>query len=150
MNTELVAKLVELRKYKAHYSAQLDRIKEAEKKLTSEIISEMQASKVDAVRSSGYTVSATSKDRFEVADQSKFLRVVLKDLNTAQEAGQDLGTACLLQKTPAKLLLKDLIEQELESNGVSAENHDAEFVRKAEEWGLKYVVTPALYVSQSK
>ena len=29
MNTELVAKLVELRKYKAHYSAQLDRIKEA-------------------------------------------------------------------------------------------------------------------------
>ena len=88
MNTELVAKLVELRKYKAHYSAQLDRIKEAEKKLTSEIISEMQASKVDAVRSSGYTVSATSQDRFEVADQSKFLSVVLRDLNTAREIGR--------------------------------------------------------------
>ena len=150
MNTELVAKLVELRKYKAHYSAQLDRIKEAEKKLTSEIISEMQASKVDAVRSSGYTVSVTSQDRFEVADQSKFLSVVLRDLNTAQDKGQDLGTACLLQKTPAKLLLKDLIEQELESNDVSAENHDTEFVKKAEEWGLKYVVTPALSVRKSK
>ena len=136
MNTARIDKLLKLRKFKADYADKLKQIKAAEDKITYH----------------GYTISRSEKDHFEVTDQEVFLGVMFDDMSKAKSIGEKLSSVCLLQKTPAKLLLKGMIQDEAEKSlpaGAKEEDVAKKFLEIAERIGLKYVVTNDLSVRKA-
>ena len=152
MDTARIDKLLKLRKFKAEYADKLKQIKAAEAKLVGEIIKDLETSGVDKITYHGYTISRSEKDHFEVTDQEVFLGVMFDDMSKAKLAGAKLSSVCLLQKTPAKLLLKGMIQDEAEKSlpaGAKEEEVAKKFLEIAEKIGLKYVVTNDLSVRKA-
>ena len=152
MNTARIDKLLKLRKFKAEYTDKLRQIKAAEDKLTGEIIKDLETSGVDKITYHGYTISRSEKDHFEVTDQEVFLGVMFDDMRKAKSVGEKLSSVCLLQKTPAKLMLKGMIQDEAEKSlpaGAKEEDIAKKFLEIAERIGLKYVVTNDLSVRKA-
>ena len=152
MDTARIDKLLALRKFKAEYTDKLKQIKAAEDKITGEIIKDLEVSGIDKVTYHGFTVSRSEKDHFEIADQEAFLGVMFDDMSKAKSLGQQLSSVCLLQKTPAKLLLKGMIQDEAEKSlpaGAKEEDIAKKFLEIAERIGLKYVVTNDLSVRKA-
>lgn len=152
MDTARIDKLIALRKFKAEYADKLKKIKEAENKITGEIIKDLETSGVDKITYHGYTISRSEKDHFEVTDQEIFLGVMFDDMSRAKSVGAKLSSVCLLQKTPAKLLLKGMIQDEAEKSlpaGANEEDIAKKFLEIAERIGLKYVVTNDLSVRKA-
>lgn len=152
MDTARIDKLLALRKFKAEYADKLKQIKAAEAKLVGEIIKDLETSGVDKITYHGYTISQSEKDHFEVTDQEVFLGVMFDDMRRAKLAGAKLSSVCLLQKTPAKLLLKGMIQDEAEKSlpaGAKEEDVAKKFLEIAERIGLKYVVTNDLSVRKA-
>ena len=74
------------------------------------------------------------------------------DMSKAKSIGEKLSSVCLLQKTPAKLLLKGMIQDEAEKSlpaGAKEEDIAKKFLEIAERIGLKYVVTSDLSVRKA-
>lgn len=152
MDTARIDKLLALRKFKAEYADKLKQIKAAEAKLVGEIIKDLETSGVDKITYHGYTISQSEKDHFEVTDQEVFLGVMFDDMRRAKSVGAKLSSVCLLQKTPAKLLLKGMIQDEAEKSlpaGAKEEDVAKKFLEIAERIGLKYVVTNDLSVRKA-
>ena len=152
MNTARIDKLLKLRKFKAEYADKLRQIKAAEDKITEAIVKDLETSGVDKITYHGYTISRSEKDHFEVTDQEVFLGVMFDDMSRAKSAGAKLSSVCLLQKTPAKLLLKGMIQDEAEKSlpaGAKEEDIAKKFLEIAERIGLKYVVTNDLSVRKA-
>lgn len=152
MNTARIDKLLALRKFKAEYTDKLKRIKAAEDKITGEIIKDLETSEVNKITYHGYTISRSEKDHFEVTDQEVFLGVMFDDMSKAKLVGEKLSSVCLLQKTPAKLMLKSMIQDEAEKSlpaGAKEEDIAKKFLEIAEKIGLRYVVTNDLSVRKA-
>ena len=152
MDTARIDKLLALRKFKAEYTDKLKQIKAAEDRLTGEIVKDLETSGVDKITYHGYTISRSEKDHFEIADQEAFLGVMFDYMSRAKLAGAKLSSVCLLQKTPAKLMIKGMIQDEAEKSlpaGAKEEDIAKKFLEIAERIGLKYVVTNALSVRKA-
>ena len=152
MDTARIDKLLALRKFKAEYADKLKQIKAAEDKITEEIIKDLETSGVTKVTYHGYTISRSEKDHFEVTDQEVFLGVMFDDMGKAKLAGEKLSSVCLLQKTPAKLLLKGMIQDKAEKSlpaGAKEEDVAKKFLEIAEKIGLRYVVTNDLSIRKA-
>ena len=152
MDTARIDKLLALRKFKAEYADKLKQIKAAEDRLTGEIVKDLETSGVDKITYHGYTISRSEKDHFEVTDQEVFLGVMFDDMRRAKSVGAKLSSVCLLQKTPAKLMLKGMIQDEAEKSlpaGADEEDIAKKFLEIAERIGLKYVVTNDLSVRKA-
>ena len=152
MDTARIDKLLALRKFKAEYTDKLKQIKAAEDKITEAIVKDLETSGVAKITYHGYTISRSEKDHFEIADQEAFLGVMFDDMSKAKSLGQQLSSVCLLQKTPAKLILKDMIRAEAEKSlpaGADEEVIAKKFLEIAEKIGLRYVVTNDLSVRKA-
>ena len=152
MDTARIDKLLALRKFKAEYADKLKQIKAAEDKIPAQIVMDLETSGVDKITYHGYTISRSEKDHFEIADQEAFLGVMFDDMSKAKSVGAKLSSVCLLQKTPAKLMLKGMIQDEAEKSlpaGAKEEDIAKKFLEIPERIGLKYVVTNDLSVRKA-
>lgn len=152
MDTARIDRLLALRKFKAEYTDKLKQIEQAEDKITGEIKKDLEISGIDKITYHGYTISRIEKDHFEVTDQEVFLGVIFAAMSKAKLAGEKLSSVCLLQKTPAKLLIKGMIQDKAEKSlpaGAKEEDIAKKFLEIAEKIGLKYVVTNDLSIRKA-
>ena len=127
---------------RAALEAKVKELKEAEEKLERFIITEMLATGNKAFKTmSGGNITLTEKDRVELADKRKFITFVFKEMVRAVKEGRPLEDAMFFQNRVGK----EAILSHIADNYAGKEIKDV-----LQEFGLRYVVDPALSFKDKK
>ncbi len=127
--------VVKQRKALDDLSKQLKNGPEAE--LRSKILMYMDVQGMNGVKTACGTISRTTKNHLEMVDTEAFLRLQLQRMLTCLQEGRPLADALIMQKTPAKSNIFEMVK-ELTGSGKETMTDD-QFNAIAAGFGIKLV-----------
>lgn len=147
--TEAVEKWREYRKSRLELEDLAKKIKNGpEAQMRAAILMYLDSQGMNGSKTAAGTVSKTSKDHLEVVDTEALLRFMLSNMITALKEGRPLADALILQKTPLKSGITELVRQRLDVDGATPLT-DEQFNGIAAQFGIKRVSEPDISFSKN-